>query len=556
MLYTSPFYSQQGDLSQQVLQQHPLSLVGITADVTALLTSGARAEGEGSMLSTARKGCLQPGHNTNLYNRILIDPNLLALGNLTSAQQRYVKVWNGFLTPMPFEGLSGLNVDGITLTQPIALPLTVAALRELAYSVAISTDGPAAIDGQFAWMIAGINYTVTITGNRVILLPVSPNWSSPVIETLEWKTDVLRAYSGKEQRRKLRSNARRGFEYNFMETQLAAQKFSNQLWGWQNRMFAMPVWTDPAVLTQPVSVTSSDLILNTATFSFQVGGIAVLMGETINETVEILSVTPQSIGIKNGLQNSWDAGAIIYPLVIGHLDASVGQQRHTDTVLTGKIALLANPGVSDPYTPVAAAPTSYNGYEVITQQPNWKQAITFNNEFKFDVVDSETGVMEYLSHDIYPRVIRAYSWMLTTRADILAFRQFLGRMSGQLKTCWVPTWTQDFTVTRKHFSSDTSLTIVPNEYRAMINASPGRNTIMIRLRDGTRLYRTIIGTSTEGVNDALALDSPLGRDIATTDIAGIHMMLLSRFAADQINLEWQTSNVVVVQLSFTSVPPQ
>lgn len=554
MIYPSLLYTSQSPLYPASWWDNPIRS-GSASAVQSPLVGGTRTAGSMVENGTGRVGQIMNGANSNLYNRILLEPSSLDMGNVTSVQQRYVRLWNGYLTSKAFDSLAGENVDGITLTQPVAPPTTIIALQQLTYSLTVSTDGPATINGTFTWLVGGTAYTVAIIGRRVILLNVAPDWKNPMVEGLEWKTSVLRAYSGKEQRASLRNKARRSFEYDFTLFGLDAQKLDNALWGWQNRVFALPVWSDFCQLTNTAYAGSKLISVKTDTVSFQAGGLAVLMGDS-PEVVEIDSITSTSIVLKNNLQAGWPARAVIYPLITGHLEKSVSMQRHSSQALTGKLQFLATPGDIDPYTPTASAVESYNGFEVITSQPNWSNAISWTSEFDFQTVDPQVGVLEYLESEKYPRVIRSYSWLLKSRAEVLAFRQFLARQRGQLKACWVPTWTSDFTVTRDHFASDSSFTVVPNNYRTLIAANPDRCTIMIRLRDGTRMYRTIVGVSTDGTNDVITFSSQLGVDIPKSSIVDIHLMLLSRFATDKINLEWRTNSVAVVQSSFTSIPPQ
>ena len=45
------------------------------------------------------------------------------------------------------------------------------------------------------------------------LFPLAPNWIRPVVERLEWLTDVIEGYDATEERTPLRTLPRRSLEY-------------------------------------------------------------------------------------------------------------------------------------------------------------------------------------------------------------------------------------------------------------------------------------------------------------------------------------------------------
>lgn len=292
----------------------------------------------------------------------------------------------------------------------------------------------------------------------------------------------------------------------------------------------------------------------TPTFSFNTSQIAMIGDPERYEIVQIASIGDNIIELSNPTQYGWPAGINVYPITTGRLPTEVPYKRQTGTVITGKMQFSADPVDNGAYTPTAASETTYAGYEVITYKPNWSGGIDFSGEFEYMTHDSKTGVTDYILKDSFPRIIRQHEWLLGSRADILKFRQLLGRLRGQYGTVLVPTWNQDFTPVRDHFSTEASLYVVPNQFRQLVGSDANRNKLMIRLADGTVLYRTITGVAAEGDYDVVGLDQTFGRNIAKSSIVGIHLLLVSRLATDKVSMSWRTNRVITATLSFKTVP--
>lgn len=502
----------------------------------------------------SKSAALVTGPNDTFYNRILIEPARLEMGNLLSNQTRPVSIWNGFLTTKVLESVQRFNDPGITFSQPVEAPYLMRPIQELTYVLAITTDGPAVIDASYTWTVEGVEYSAVVVGRRVVVFPYGPNWRTPVTETLEWLTDVLRAYDGTEQRRSLRTKARRTFSYQIGITRNEASRLDNLLWGWQNRTYALPVWTDKGRLIG--EHVQGDTILNVATshYSFTPGGMAILYRDVTDfEVVEIDSVSPTAISLKRPIERTWPKNAVVFPCVLGHLPTQLPTLRHSSNALTSTVTFTCNPGDTDPFTPAAAAPVTYDGREVILRQPNWSGPLDNTFEYMFNTLDQQTGSIMWDTTEEWPRVTRRYPWLLKNRDQILDYRQMLGRLNGRAKTLYVPTWHDDFIVTREIGAADTAIEVLSNEFRTMIGVDPARDRVMIRLTNGEVFFRQIVGISVSGENTLLSLNESLGKPVPLDKVHMVHLLMRSRMAADRVELSWRSNEVVTVDNTFITV---
>ena len=161
----------------------------------------------------------------DFYNRIIIEPGVIDVGNLVSEQFYEVNVFNGYFDSKVLESYSAQNSDGMFISGPVA-PATWGALETRQYQITISTDGPPSINGQLRFDFEGTSddIIIQISGARIVMLPYQAEvpWS----ESLEWKTDVLTANNGTEQRIRLRKKARQSIKGNYPVPNLHLTKAS------------------------------------------------------------------------------------------------------------------------------------------------------------------------------------------------------------------------------------------------------------------------------------------------------------------------------------------
>lgn len=401
-----------------------------------------------------------------------------------------------------------------------------------------------------------VNYSMY--GKTARVFPFAPNWASPVNETLEWKTDVLRAYNGDEQRRQLRQLPRREFEYDIMVHGEQAAILESYLWAWQHKDFALPVWTDMVELTSDIaSGALSCSVGNTSLLGFAQDHYAVIFGGPLDcEVVKLSSVSQNGLTFVTPTAYGWPAGTKVYPLMLGHLGTSVKTVRHTSSVMTlGGIRFQVNAGESFLNVPSIAAPLVYDGYEIFTTSPNWENTISNDFERDFETVDSGVGVVGYLPRNTKPRIVKPFSWLLKSRDQIHAFRGFAGRRMGQLKTCWMPSWNDDFILAADNSTDQTKLTVKGIWFADLVGVDLSRDRLMVTMPDGSLLFRRITAATPNygsGVT-VLQLDSTIGSTVGVGDNVRLRILSRCRLATDKIVIPWRSTSVATPQTSFTTV---
>lgn len=379
-----------------------------------------------------------------------------------------------------------------------------------------------------------------------------PNWQNGVIESLEWATSVLRTRDGSEQRRMLRMQPRRRFQFNFTLKQSESQSFDNFLWENQSGLIYAPVWMDKSKTIGP---TSGNIIqCDTVNKSYTAGQYVLLLSQTDYEILTIQSVAPELITTTANLTKSWPTDTEVYPVYYAGIEGNVAFTRQTDYHITGSVQQLLEPVTSDAYLPDQSAPVTLDGYEYFTTRPNWAGGFAMSQNFPLETVDSITGPIERSKISDLPETIRPVRFLLKTREEIRQFREFVARRKGRLKPFLMPSWFSDLKPAAGIMSNDTRI-FCENNGQADVGNIAERKHIYIRIGHVT-YTREVTDVQLSGDFVEVSFVPPLGGTYAKDQILGIYFVSPFRLASDAVTIEWQTDSIATVDLQVVNVKRQ
>lgn len=491
------------------------------------------------------------------YYRLHFLPPRFDLGNLAGDALRTLRLWNANFTAVTVEGFEIENGAGITYTSSATVPGDIAPLQLVRYDFTISVNGPPVVEASAVWTIDGVAYTVPITGRRVTLFPFRPNWANRVKETLQWASTVYTAFSGREQRMSLRGQPRRIYEFNIRLHKSDVSLFDVLTFGWQGRMFSVPLWNEIGYLTADVAVGALLLPFDTSDFTAKPGGSVVAFRSAQDyEIFQIDEVLADGLVLAGETIKAWPQKSKVFPLMTSLMSANVSTTRRASTHLDAIIRFTGSPLDTVPRIDVVPADQLYLGEELYLRETNWRSALSITVEARGSVSDKGRGPIRAQPSATFPTVIRRFMWTLKTRDDVSTLRAFFGRRVGRVNPVWMPSGADDFSLVGDVTAGETSVTIGFSEYQSLIANHPARTHVVFIMRNGTHYARRIQSvTSLPDGTSLLTLNEALSVSFTPADVKRVSYLGLYRLGSDDVDFEWFTDGVCEVETNLVLTEP-
>lgn len=479
------------------------------------------------------------------YNRVHVTPTTIACGNIVTPQTQSITIWNAWISAQrTLTTITPTNADGITVTAPAALPSVYKPLQVKTMELAISNLGPPNLSAIYLLTFDNTSRMVYVTGSRIVAWTVPPDWSRGVLERLEWRTDVMTAHDGSEQRVAIRQLPRRSFEFEFWtDSQQLRRKLEALLWNWGALVWALPIWTDGTTLSAAATAGDTTVsVVSTSNRDFIEGGLAVFITDALTfEVAEILSVGSTSLVLARQLERGWSDATRVYPARTAYLQDHQPLRRWTHENLHE----VARFTLTDDSECTPLSETTYRSFPVLEQVPVWAQDISADYARKVAVIDFGNGGMRYDDEAGIPTVVQSHQWTLDGKAQIAAFRAFLYARRGKYSGLWVPSFLPDLRPVGGIAGGGATIDVEHCFYTLHLAMAKNRRDIRILLNDGTVYYRRITAAQELSASvERLTVDTPAPSSIALSDINRISFMTLSRMDSDGVELQWSHDDVV------------
>lgn len=500
------------------------------------------------------------------FERIHVKPQRLDLGNVVSNILKDLELYSAYRTDdrtwTTFTNNAG---GGITILNLPTLPKTIVAQTSFVVSVQISPSGPPTINGTLDFAFDTTSVSVPITGTRIILYGFSPTGS--VKERLVWKTDIMKAADGTEQRVALRRFPRQQIEFEaLLPRDYDRNEFNSFIFDWHSRVFGVPMWWDARLLTANAVISDTVVSITSTDFAeFRVGGLAVLIaydadGNRTADTLEIsaVSASPAQVTFTSGIQNAYTAGqAVLVPVVPGVVSDGVarsrlpaGQQKVTMSFLSVDNDARA--------TEDATAFKSWNGRTVIDDLNFMDNEIRENFRKKITRIDGDTGEIAQSSTEDRSTPTSEKRWNVETAQKSWEVRNLLYALHGKQTSFYLPTFGKDLELQAAVSVGSGSIDVTNVGYTQFMKSREPYTTIVIQFdpnnmpsvaspfpigsphnwEDGQTYMFLDIVSSTEVSTDVerLSVSPTFPMDFTAANVLSIQFMIKSRFDSDTVDL--------------------
>lgn len=488
----------------------------------------------------------------DFYHRLHVLPRAIDFGNLVGIQQQVLHIWNAWLFDRRVEGIALANGDSLSVGGDVA-PFNIAPLESVVYTVNADSDGPAVVDAVLSIDLdRGELLAVQITGRRVIAWTWRAGWGNPVVERLEWRTDVIESYDGDEQRRALRLYPRRTIEFDILGQGGDRRRLESALWAWGSRTWCVPLWMDGTTLATPAQ--AGDTLIHCATTyrEFQPGAFVMLCGDAADavDIGEVVGATDSTVALLRPLIRSWPIGTRVYPARAGRLQVPPALDRFTGDALSCRVVV----DLFDPQQWSAEVGATYRGLPVIELTPNWIRQPLASCERRTARFDGGVGLQYFDEEAAGASAEQTMMYSLPGRAMIDVWRRILHALKGRCSSVWVRTHASDMKIVATTVAASPVFVIESMGMARFLQAAVGRRDIRIEMADGTVLYRRITAfAELDAQSEQITVDAAPGIDVTPDGVRSVSFLTLARLNADAVELAWWTGDMVESSVTFKGV---
>ena len=128
------------------------------------------------------------------------------------------------------------------------------------------------------------------------------------------------------------------------------------------------------------------------------------------------------------------------------------------------------------------------------------------------------------------------------------------KRQGQLFPAYVPTWFHDFEVNQANGSGSSALRVKRSQYDSLVGERDTQRHVLIRLRDGTKILREIIGVSQpDAETEMLSFSEALPVEVNPQNTLMVSLVHLCRLVQDGVTINYQSDSVAKVEMTMVTV---
>lgn len=497
-------------------------------------------------------------YRDDFYYRIHIYDKPIDLGLIFQNIETDFYVWNSYFISKTLDEIIIVDPEGTLILEGQTAPFTFQPQQLKTYTAKIPKEGMPIYETTigFDFGAEGI-IDVVITGMRVAILFWRPE--SKIRETLEWKTDILRAHKGVEQRIKLRQTPRQFFRLQFvLETNKMNSWFDSTLHTWQKRIWGIPVWTEYTTHTEDINI--DDTIINVDTkyadylaMDNRDRSYAIIWKSALEyEVVAIDSVEDDKLNLRYPIQNSFIGIKFIMPFRIAYMTSKNTKQKYNSlvSITEALFAIYDNIDITG-YTPLM----TYDNLEVLTIPSYMAETHQEESDGQIEINDFQTGIFKVRSDKEYNLLSQNHIFYNDTKEVCWKYRQFLHWLSGRQKAVLIPTFRNDLNLTDPVGSADEYFFV--ENIKLTINM--GFNALRTYIgfyfpTDKILIVRKIINIEEiDSTKEKISIRESLGK-AATAENCKVCFVDKCRLTSDRVEMNWPFAHRNESQPNLTRVP--
>lgn len=387
--------------------------------------------------------------------------------------------------------------------------------------------------------------------NRVgRIATTKPNWVSSVTQEYQFKTSIITAFEGWEQREAMRETARVALQYRSALNTRGLQRHMGDLAEDPTGLFVIPVVWRNTELSASAASGQPDVTVAEVPFWLVPGASVVISDDQTEEAAVVASVAGSVVTLTENLQTSFGAASRVYQAYSARSQSRSQFSALVSTLWEGNVRYEVDP-TSDPQARPASAPEVFEDREVFLTRPNWRSAPRVEFSDTREVFDPGRGNIDVFDvRDEIQHVVRlAYTGLSAAKSEELI--AFFLRMKGRRNSFYMPTWQADIPLADTALSGSSILDLPGEDFLLSYGGTNTYETLFVRFADGSHQINRVAAFGQAGPNTRLTMQDPWAQDVTPDTVR--NFCPLWRFASDTLSVSWLSSDVAEMEFALQTI---
>lgn len=497
-----------------------------------------------------------PTFADDLFFRILLVPGSLNMGNILANQTRTVEVANMYFSPVSWTGLSNAVDGGITFPNLPSFPRNLQPLSSFILQLSVGPTGAPSFSGYLHFTFTPENVDLFVSGRRLVLCQFPPQQG--IVETLEWKTDIIEAYDGTEQRSGTRLSPRQRLQFSILTQERHDMNMRSLMFGWLSNIFGIPIWFEQSPLLAANAIGDTLVLCDTTVYDFRVGSLVMVYQDV--DTYDIAQVgakSSTSLTLSSELSFNYKVGnTVVMPVRVGyavttpahHRSVNNNEQTDIEFIVQDNIDLSDATGQALYQSKYLLDDSNYLSDGSSTMDDAWDRPVV--------VIDNDQGNPVQFSRVDRSRPHLAKGWSLADQANVWRVRRLLHAINGSRTTFFLPSFRADLQLVLDVAGGGTTLRCAHDGYSDFMQGLRPQGDVRVVLKNGTIYVRQVTGATTDLIaNQAvITINSQLSASaVHVSDVDHIELVALVRIADDKAVLNHYFAGCADVHVNLLGV---
>lgn len=397
-----------------------------------------------------------------------------------------------------------------------------------------------------------------------------------ISETLEFITQIHKAWDGTEQRASVRYRPRRSISYDYIGTSSWESQYLRSLaYAQQTQLFQIPLW-------HAIDVTDKDVYRSQATIPLNprnlwqyrgCSGLILWVDDGYGgDYYSLKTITGEGkLGLGKQLKKNWPAGGHVCPVAWGVLSNTSKITNITSDATSMNLSVEIMKESIAPQFPAAYDEfndepvevvfgknlfgTQYLSQELFLTPPSWFSDVSGDftrNAFR---LDNESGFFRYDLRSQEPKEIRTVEYVAGCMEEISNLQRFFTRCRGKLHSFWSPTWVQDIDLVEPVSAGQAYMIAKYPYYWKYYATGERRKKIIVFYRDGTAEILTILTytVTDDGQYSKIYLQEGPSRVLNENSVAMISYLCKYRHDSDSLTMDYESAEAATTSFTYAEV---